>query len=196
MNHVNMLNGYAILLASQSIRRKEILSNAGFQVRTIAADIDESLDKDWSPVQAAMLLAEKKADAISNLALKNEVIIAADTIVVLNDKIYGKPENLQESLTFLRDLSGHTHQVITGVCIVYGGQKLVFQELTNVHFRSLVEQEINYYIHNYETLDKAAAYGIQDWIGWVGVTKIEGCYLNVVGLPLPRLILELQKLVF
>lgn len=173
-----------IILASQSPRRKEILEDAGYQITVDAADIDESPPPEISLHLLPEYLAEKKADAVSVRYPTGHIIIGADTIVIKNQQLLGKPKDASEAQSMLAMLSGDRHKVITGVCIIQGKKRSVFSEEAIVHLSELSPKEINYYIDKFEPYDKAGAYGIQEWIGQCKITKIEGTYSNIKGLPM------------
>jgi septum formation protein len=158
----------------------------------VTAGIDEMYPAGLDFMDIPEYLARKKAKTVA-LHQSNSLIIAADTIVVIDNTILGKPENTSEARMFLNKLSAKTHRVVTGVCIQYHEKISLFRDTTLVTFGALNEDEINYYLDNYQPMDKAGAYGIQEWIGMIGVTKIEGSYFNVVGLPVHKLYRELKK---
>jgi len=185
-----------ILLASKSPRRRQLVQMLGVPFKTIDISVDETLDH---PVEAALVaqsLAALKADGYDKPLLSNEILLTADTTVVLNNAVLGKPRSREEAFAMLSALSGHTHEVYTGVCLKTNRTKKVFSECTKVVFRSLSDEAINYYIDNYNCMDKAGAYGIQEWIGLYGVERIEGCYYNVMGLPVARICREISELGF
>ena len=186
--------GYNIILASNSPRRKELLAGLGveFDVRLIDG-IDETYPSDIESHDVAEYIAKKKADAYRQSIASNELIITADTIVILGDEIFGKPLNADDAYAMLQKLSGKTHQVITGVCLLTKNEQRVFRVTTDVTFKELELEEIKYYVDNYKPFDKAGAYGIQEWIGYIGVTSLNGSYFNVVGFPVQRIYTELQK---
>jgi len=176
-----------LILASKSPRRKELLQNIypNFIIKT--KEIEEVYPKHLTVEEVPKYLSKLKADAFKTDLNDNEVILTSDTIVCLNSKIYGKPKNKEEAIQFLEELSGKTHQVITGICLRSTKKEHVFSETTLVSFKNLSNQEIEYYIDNYQPYDKAGAYAIQEWIGMIGIEKIVGDYFNVVGLPLFKL---------
>lgn len=186
--------GYNIILASNSPRRKELLAGLGveFDVRLIDG-IDETYPDNIKSHDVAEYIAKKKADAYKQSIASNELIITADTIVILGDEIFGKPLNADDAYAMLQKLSGKTHQVITGVCLLTKNEQRVFRVITDVTFKELEMEEIKYYVDNYKPFDKAGAYGIQEWIGYIGVTSLNGSYFNVVGFPVQRIYTELQK---
>lgn len=183
-----------ITLASGSPRRKELLSSLGidFQVRT--KPIDETFPANLPAREVATYIAKAKAEAFTGDIGANELIITADTVVILGDEILAKPADKKEAQKMLQALSGSTHLVITGVCILTAEGFQTFDETTSVVFKQLSTQEIDYYIDNYQPFDKAGAYGIQEWIGMVGIERIEGDYYNVVGLPLHKVYNHLKQL--
>ncbi|WP_297101183.1 Maf-like protein [uncultured Draconibacterium sp.] len=190
---MNWIPKYNFILASKSPRRQELLKSLGigFQVKT--KDVDENYPAELSPDQIPGYLAEKKAKAFSNELNNNDLLITADTIVVLNGKVLEKPEDYDHAYEMLSALSGKMHEVITGVCLSSTKKSVVFSSLTNVQFKQLTNTEIDYYITHYKPFDKAGAYGIQEWIGAIGISHIEGSFYNVMGLPLQKLYEEIQK---
>ncbi len=187
------LKNYNIILASQSPRRQELLSglNIPFEVKVI--DVEETYPRELVGVDIPMFLAEKKANAYAGIMDEKSLLITADTIVWHEGKVYNKPKDRAEATTMLKALSGKTHQVITGVCICTTNKRKVFHVMSEVRFARLSPQEISYYLENYEPYDKAGAYGVQEWIGYIGVEFIEGSYFNVMGLPIQRLYNELKR---
>ncbi len=181
-----------LILSSNSPRRKELLAGLDipFEVRVIE-DIDESYPDTLPTGEIAEYIAQKKAAAYE--VGNDEVLITADTIVVLDDQILGKPADAEEAKQMLRSLSGKTHHVITGVCLKSCDQQHHFSVISEVTFKTLAEEEIRYYVENYKPFDKAGAYGIQEWIGYIGVTGLSGSYFNVMGLPVQRIYEELKK---
>ena len=189
------LNKYRIVLASNSPRRKELLSGLGirYEVKTLP-DIDESYPEGLDGMEIPAFIARSKADAYRSVMQADELIITADTIVWLDGKVMGKPRDAEEARKMLRALSGQTHQVITGVCLTTPVYQKAFATMTDVTFATLSEEEIAYYVDCYSPMDKAGSYGIQEWIGFIGVESISGSYFNVMGLPIQRLYTELKKL--
>ena len=176
-----------LLLASKSPRRRQLLAELGYPVDFISLDVDEHVPADTPADSTAELLARRKAEACPQETITDDtILVAADTVVVLQDKVLGKPADRQEALAMLRALSGNSHSVYTGVCLRTPTKTISFTEKTDVHFRHLGENELEYYVDNYRPYDKAGAYGIQEWIGMVGISRIEGCYYNVMGLPVAR----------
>ena len=183
-----------VVLASNSPRRKELLAGLGmpFEVRVMEG-IDESYPEDLPVSEVALYIAGKKADAYREKMGDNELIITADTVVIVDDEILGKPHDKADAIRMLRLISGRTHQVTTGVCLIAKHQESRFSVTTDVTFKALSDEEINYYIDTYQPFDKAGAYGIQEWIGYIGVTGLNGSYYNVMGLPVQRIYTELKK---
>lgn len=190
MNLFDIIQNTKIILATNSPRRKELLTQLGIPFEVKSKEIDESYPKSFRPEAVAVFIAEKKANSFLE-TLKDELLIAADTIVSIEDEIFGKPKDHTEAIKMLHKLSGKAHEVITGVALLYNQKIYSFYEKTTVHFKELTNAEIEYYINEYKPFDKAGAYGIQEWIGMVGVTGIEGSYSNVVGLPTARLYHEI-----
>ncbi len=180
-----------IILSSNSPRRKELLAglDLDFEVRVLQG-IDESYPHDLPVGQIPQYIAQQKAAAYTIAA--DELVLTADTVVVVDHQVLGKPADATDAHRMLRLLSGRTHQVITGVCLTTTGNQRAFSVTTDVTFRELTDAEIDYYIERYQPYDKAGAYGIQEWIGYVGVTGIRGSYFNVMGLPVQRIYQELQ----
>jgi septum formation protein len=172
-----------LVLASSSPRRQYLMSEAGFQFRVEKPDVDETWPQELPIQHVAKYLAEKKA-AYFRPTMKDEVIIAADTIVIVGDQIINKPGDRDEAISMLTLLSGRTHTVMTGVSIISREREESFDETTSVTFQSLTREEIEHYVDNYKPYDKAGAYGAQDWIGMIAIQKIDGSYFNVMGLPI------------
>ena len=183
-----MVNKYKIVLASNSPRRKELLAgiDVPFDVRVIDG-IDESYPDDMPIKDIAEYISKKKAAAYRQTMTADELVITADTIVVLGAQVMGKPHDAIEAHTMLQSLSGQTHQVITGVTLTTLERQTSFSVETDVTFKSLSDDEIDYYVTHYKPFDKAGAYGIQEWIGHIGVTALKGSYFNVMGLPVQRI---------
>ena len=185
---------YKIILASNSPRRKELLAglDVDFEVRVLKG-VDESYPATLPTAEIAEYIALKKAAAYREAMAADELIITADTIVVLNDEVLGKPKDAADACRMLHELSGKTHQVVTGVVLTTKGQQEHFSVVSNVTFKELTDDEIDYYVETYKPMDKAGAYGIQEWIGYVGVTRLEGSYFNVMGLPVQRIYEALRR---
>lgn len=188
---------YHIILASNSPRRRELLSGLGldYEVRTLPG-IDESYPDTLQGEEIPVYISSKKASAYLDALKDNELLITADTIVWLDGRVLGKPADEGEARQMLRDLSGKTHQVITGVTLATTTFQKSFASVSQVTFASLTEEEISYYVTHYHPMDKAGSYGVQEWIGFIGVERIEGSYFNVMGLPVQRLYNELKKLIY
>lgn len=188
------LNRYKIILASNSPRRKELLGGLGieFSVRTLQG-IDESYPDDLKGEDIPKYISGQKAKAYKASMADDELIITADTIVYVDGEVLGKPKDMDDARRMFHLMSGRKHEVITGVSIVTKDKTIQFATTTHVTFAPLSDEEIDFYIDNYKPFDKAGAYGIQEWIGYIGITGIEGSYFNVVGLPVQRLYTELKK---
>lgn len=191
---LDLLKQYNVVLASNSPRRRELLADLGidFEVRTING-IDESYPAQLPVLEIAEYISRKKAEAYRAEMASDELIITADTVVILGNEVLGKPHDADDARRMLRALSGKTHKVVTGVTIVTEGAMRSFSAVTDVEFAPLSDEDIDYYVDNYRPLDKAGAYGIQEWIGCMGVRHISGSFYNVMGLPLHRLYNELDK---
>lgn len=172
-----------IVLASQSPRRKQLMEMAELNFEVIIADVDETNPPGMPGEQVPEFLAKKKASAISHL-VEDAIVIAADTVVLLDHDILGKPTDEANAIDILRRLSGRVHKVVTGVCMREGDKEVAFSVTTEVHFRKLTDEQIVHYVTNYKPFDKAGAYAIQEWIGVTGILKIDGDYYNVMGLPI------------
>ena len=185
-----------IILASGSPRRKQLLELAGIPFEVVVSNIDESFPSDMDALLVAQYIAEKKALSVQKQLTNGDAytIIAADTVVVLNHEFLGKPVDRHDAIHILSKLSGKVHQVITGVCILSGSHKNVFEVKTEVEFFPLTKNKIEYYVDTYKPYDKAGAYAIQEWIGAVGIKSIKGDFYNVMGLPISTVIAELEKL--
>lgn len=188
------LTDYRIVLASNSPRRKELLSgiDVKYEFRMLP-DIDESYPETISADEVAEYLAEKKASAYLPELKEDELLITADTIVLLDGMVIGKPVDEADSIRMLQLLSDRTHRVITGVCLASKKKQVVFSDTAHVTFGKLNDEEIKYYVSNYRPYDKAGAYGVQEWIGYVAVERIEGSYFNVMGLPIFKVYKELKQ---
>ncbi len=177
-----------IILGSQSPRRQELLRglDLNFIVRTIEG-LEESYPEHLKGEEIPIFLAKQKAEAFFPTLSDNDMLITADTIVWLNNRVYGKPQNAADAVKMLQDLSGKTHEVITGVCVTTKQRQVAFSAISKVTFATLTNDEIAYYIEKYKPFDKAGSYGVQEWIGYIGVERIEGSYYNVMGLPIQKL---------
>ena len=176
-----------IVLASRSPRRRQLVADLGFDVRFVDIDVDEVVPAGTAPVDIPLHLAKLKVEGYDGTLGKDELLVTADTVVVHGDTVLGKPHDKEDAYRMLRLLSGDRHQVYTGVCVCSNTRRESFVERTDVYFRQLSEETIRHYVEMGTCLDKAGAYGIQEWIGMVGVERIDGCYYNVVGLPVARL---------
>lgn len=193
MNLLQNIEKYKIILASQSPRRIELLGGLNIKFEVMVLDVNEDFPAQMVGVDIPMFLAEKKANAYKHIMDEHTMIITADTIVWHEGKVLGKPVDETDARRMLRALSGKTHQVITGVCISTLQRRKVFHVISDVRFARLAEAEIEYYLQNFKPYDKAGSYGVQEWIGFVGVEHINGSYFNVMGLPVQRLYNELKR---
>ena len=191
-----LLNGnYRIVLASQSPRRRQLLEQAGLPFVVRAREVDESYPDDMPAHEVPVYLAQKKAAAMRDyLEHPDDILLTADSVVILDGTIYGKPTDATDARNILSKLSGRTHQVITGVCLTNAETTIAFGDLTLVTFATISTEEIEHYIHQYQPYDKAGAYAIQEWIGLCKIEKIEGTYANVMGLPVQRVWKALEQL--
>lgn len=191
---IHLLKGKTIILASQSPRRQQLLSELGlpFEVR-VNGEVDETYPQSIVPEDIPVYLAAKKSQAFRASLASNEILLTSDTIVICEGKVLGKPIDRQHAIDTLRSLSGSMHSVITGVALFYNGKERTFSSTTDVYFRELTLDEIEFYVDTYKPFDKAGAYGIQEWIGYVGVERIDGSYFNVMGLPVQKLYSELTR---
>ena len=188
------LKGKHIILASRSPRRRYLLKQLGLEFAEISGEVDETIPAGMTPDEIARYLAEKKAGHFEALINdSNHVIITADTLVLVDGRVIGKPDGYEEAYRMLRLLSGKKHQVVTGVTICSQQKRLTFTDWSDVYFKELSEEEIHYYLEHYQPYDKAGAYGVQEWIGYIAITRIDGSYFNVMGLPLQKLYEELRK---
>ena len=186
------MRDYNIILASNSPRRRELLSGLDLEYEVkVLPDIEAGYPEGLSMEDIPRYIAAEKAAAYKDIIADNDLIITADTVVVLGDEVLGKPTDLDDARRMLRELSGKTHQVITGVYLMTKEKERGFSVVTDVTFKELSDEEIDYYVEKYRPLDKAGAYGIQEWIGYIGVTGLNGSYFNVMGLPVQRIYNEL-----
>lgn len=186
------LNDKKILLASKSPRRQELLKGLGISFEIVVVNCDETYPNHLKNEKITDFISETKAKSYSELK-KNEILITADTLVALGEQILGKPKDEAHAFEMIKSLSQNTHQVYTSVSIKSTDQLITISDKTEVSFDFISDDEINYYIENYKPMDKAGAYGIQDWLGFAKVSKIVGCYYNVMGLPLNKLYHTLKK---
>ena len=187
------INKYQIILASDSPRRKDLLKKINISFRTISPQVEESFPSNLKGSEISDYLAKLKADSFKSKLNKNEIVITADTIVWFKNEYIGKPKSIDETFQILRKMSNNFHTVITSVGITGFNRQIIFNEKSFVYFRELEDSEIYNYVKNFDTLDKAGGYGIQDWIGFVGVDKIEGSYTNIMGFPLSKFIKKINE---
>ena len=192
---IEELNRYRIILASRSPRRQQLLKEMGIEFDVYITDGPEYSPPGLEGEAIAIHVARGKAGILKPSLKDGEIIIAADTIVWCCGRILGKPSDEEEAAEMLRCISGRTHEVITGVCLLTSLKERTFADTTEVTFDRLTDEEISYYINNYRPFDKAGAYGIQEWIGYIGCSRIEGSYFNVMGLPVQRLYQELKEII-
>jgi septum formation protein len=192
---IDKLNEFNIILASRSPRRQQLLHELGLKFDVVIKEYDEIYPEGLAGEEIARYIAHEKAASFKNELSAKDIVIAADTIVWCNKKVLGKPLDQEDAVAILKEISGNTHEVITGVSIRSLTGELTFSESTKVTFEVFTDEEIAYYIANYKPYDKAGAYGIQEWIGIIACSHIDGSYFNVVGLPVQRLYKELQKFV-
>ncbi|MBL6874530.1 MAG: septum formation protein Maf [Flavobacteriales bacterium] len=186
---------YNFILGSNSPRRKEILKEIGLDFSVYPSNIEENFNKEIKLENIGAFLADKKANAIKNKLKENDILITADTTVIHNNELLSKPKNILQAKEILDKLSGKSHKVITGVCLLSKNKKCTFSCETVVTFNNLEIKEIEFYINKFKPFDKAGSYGIQEWIGLIGIEKIEGSYTNVVGLPASMLYTKLKKFI-
>jgi septum formation protein len=184
---------YQIILGSNSPRRQELLKSLGFTFLNKPINADESFPANLQAEEICLYLAEKKADAYEEDLKDDEILITADTIVWCEGKVYNKPANFVEGKKMLESLSGKMHEVFTAICLKSGNKQTTFYDVSKVYFKKLKPEEIEYYLTNYSPYDKAGGYGVQDWLGYIGIDKIEGSFYNVMGLPVKELYEELVK---
>ena len=185
------LKGIKLILGSQSPRRKELLSSLDLDFKVITKNVDETYPNGLSNKEIAEYLAKLKSSVFQ--PKEDEIVITSDTIVCLGNSVLRKPKNSAQAAEMLGNLSGNSHEVITGVCIKSEDKEITFSDTTIVNFKILSDNEIEYYINNYKPFDKAGSYGIQEWIGQIGITKVEGSYFTVMGLPTHQVYKELLK---
>lgn len=187
------MDNWKLILGSKSPRRQTLIKALGFEVEIRTKEVEEIYPPEMSAYDVPEHLARLKAEPLITSLGDNELLITSDTIVVLKNKILGKPADRNDAIHMLKQISGNTHEVITGVCIT--GQRIThsFSSITKVSFSEITDHEIEYYIDTCKPFDKAGSYGIQEWIGYIGISKIEGCYYNVMGLPLHDLYKALKQ---
>ncbi len=187
------LRDTTLILGSKSPRRHQLLEALDIPFTVITKEVEETYPDDLEKEEIPVYLSELKAAAFADSLADNQLLITCDTVVFLHGELIGKPKDEEDAKAMLTKLSNETHEVISGVCLKSNSKQHSFYEKTRVHFNPLFPHEIDYYVNQYHPLDKAGSYGIQEWIGYIGVNKIEGCYYNVMGLPLQRLYKELFK---
>ncbi len=190
-----LLSEYDLILGSQSPRRQHLLKGLDLNFKIEPINADESFDPEMRLEEVPEYLAAQKAAQYPKELSDRQILITADTVVILNDKIMNKPASKAESFDMLKSLSANEHKVVTGVCLRSGSSSLCFKDETLVQFHKLEDQEINYYIDRYQPFDKAGSYGIQEWIGYIAIDSMKGCFYNVMGLPLPKLYRALKNFV-
>lgn len=190
---MNWFPGYNYILASKSPRRQQLLQTLGIEFKVITKEIEEIYPRNLTKEEIPVFLAKLKAKPFLSELGSNDLLITADTIVWQNGKVLGKPTDKTEAITMLNELSGNEHQVISGVCLSSCSKQISFFATTNVQFKILSDQEIEHYVSHFKPYDKAGAYGIQEWIGSIGISHIEGSFYNVMGLPIQKLYEEIQK---
>ncbi|HIZ87590.1 MAG TPA: septum formation protein Maf [Candidatus Coprenecus pullistercoris] len=190
------LSGRRIVLGSASPRRRELLAGLGLEFTVEATPgAPETYSPDLSPDEVPSALAASKSEGFHRLLEDDEILITADTVVICGPDILGKPSGRDEAAQMLRELSGRAHRVVTGVCIRDTRHRSIFSCTSEVEFKTLTDEEINYYIERFRPFDKAGSYGIQEWIGYIGITSIRGSYFNIVGLPVQRLYTALSEFI-
>lgn len=193
---IEKIKNFNIYLASQSPRRQELLKDLGLDFSIASKiNVDETAPATLSGVEVALYLSEKKSDAYFQILKDNRLLITADTIVIVDDSILGKPIDENQAVEMLQQLSGRKHSVVTSVTLRTLTKKVTFYEETDVWFKKLTDDEINYYVNKYKPFDKAGAYGIQEWIGYIGVERIDGSFFNVMGFPIQKFYVELEKFI-
>jgi len=192
---MDILQNKKLILGSKSPRRSQLLKDAGLQFDVRIQDIDESFDLSAPVLEIAENLALRKAMALKDTLQKDEILLTADSVVILDNVIYNKPENFQDGIRILSALSDRTHTVATGVCLMTTDSSESFTVITQITFGKLSPEEIDYYLNVHQPYDKAGAYGIQDWIGWCKIKKIEGSYSNVMGLPVMEVYEKIKSLI-
>ncbi|HEX2921925.1 MAG TPA: Maf family nucleotide pyrophosphatase [Bacteroidales bacterium] len=192
---IEKIKNYHVVLASSSPRRQQLLKDMGINFDVAKREYDESYPRNLPGAEIALYISRRKASLFKDYVRENEIVITADTIVWCNNKVIGKPVSVEEAISMLKQISGNVHEVITGVTILSGKKEISFSDSTKVKFEVMSDDEIRYYAENFNPMDKAGAYGIQEWIGIIGCSTIEGSYFNVVGLPVQKLYQELKKII-
>lgn len=189
------IKNYRVILASKSPRRHLLLKETGIDFEIVNADTDETFPEHLKSYKIPLYLSQKKADAVDMVFDDKTILITADTIVWINNKVINKPVDYDDAVKMLQTLSGNSHEVYTGVTIKSKNKQISFHVKSKVFFRKLLKKEIEYYVEKFKPYDKAGAYGIQEWIGYVGIKRVEGSFYNVMGLPITRLYKQLEKFV-
>ncbi len=184
---------FNIILGSSSPRRNELLKSLGFDFVINPSNADENYPLNLKGHEIPVFLAEKKASSFNGVLTETDLLITADTIVWCEGEIFNKPINFEEGKLMLQTLSGKMHEVFTAVCLKSANKQIIFYDATKVYFKKFTNEEIEYYLNKYKPYDKAGSYGVQEWIGYIGIEKIEGSFYNVMGLPVKKLHEELMK---
>lgn len=193
---MHSIKNYKLILASASPRRQQLMKDAGFTFEVRLKNVEEKYPQELHLENVPEYLSKVKASAFREELKADEVLITADTVVCIHDRILGKPADRKEAISMLQELSGNRHLVVTGVSVTTRTKQLSFSSRTDVFFKHLSNEEIEFYVDTYKPFDKAGAYGIQEWIGYIGIERIEGSFYNVMGLPIQRLYETLRKLQF
>ena len=193
---MHSIKNYKLILASASPRRQQLMKDAGFTFEVWLKNVEEKYPQELHWENVPEYLSKVKASAFREELKADEVLITADTVVCIHDRILGKPADRKEAISMLRKLSGNRHLVVTGVSVTTRTEQLSFSSRTDVFFKHLSNEEIEFYVDTYKPFDKAGAYGIQEWIGYIGIERIEGSFYNVMGLPIQKLYETLRKLQF
>ena len=193
---MHSIKNYKLILASASPRRQQLMKDAGFTFEGRLKNVEEKYPQELHWENVPEYLSKVKASAFREELKADEVLITADTVVCIHDRILGKPADRKEAISMLQELSGNRHLVVTGVSVTTRTEQLSFSSRTDVFFKHLSNEEIIFYVDTYKPFDKAGAYGIQEWIGYIGIERIEGSFYNVMGLPIQKLYETLRKLQF
>ncbi len=193
---MHSIKNYKLILASASPRRQQLMKDAGFTFEVRLKNVEEKYPQELHLENVPEYLSKVKASAFREELKADEVLITADTVVCIHDRILGKPADRKEAISMLQELSGNRHLVVTGVSVTTRTEQLSFSSRTDVFFKHLSNEEIEFYVDTYKPFDKAGAYGIQEWIGYIGIERIEGSFYNVMGLPIQKLYETLRKLQF
>ena len=193
---MHSIKNYKLILASASPRRQQLMKDAGFTFEVRLKNVEEKYPQELHLENVPEYLSKVKASAFREELKADEVLITADTVVCIHDRILGKPADRKEAISMLQELSGNRHLVVTGVSVTTRTEQLSFSSRTDVFFKRLSNEEIEFYVDTYKPFDKAGAYGIQEWIGYIGIERIEGSFYNVMGLPIQKLYETLRKLQF